>query len=442
MTDYLINRNGYYYYFRRVPRHIAPYDSRNYIKISLKTKDQSTARKRAIIQNESVERFWREIATSPAGSSQQDERYRVAVETARLHGFIYRDITDITVHAELGELVDRLLALKEAQQEGRDSTAVRHALVGTAEKPTILLSQAFDLFRPRCADRLGGKSDHQIRKWENPRRQALNNFIQVVGDKAIANITRKDVIAFQEWWLDRISEEGLKSDGANKNLRHLKDILDSVFVGSNIEPPVDVDTLFAKTKLRANNDSRKSYDAAHVQDVLLKSDVLKGLNAESRALIYMMADTGTRVAEITGLVRRDIRLDGTIPFIHIRSNERRGLKTPHSDRQIPLVGAALYAAQRFPEGLSRYSTADSASTQINKYFRHHGLNPSREHSLYSLRHTFKDRLRDVQAPEEVIDNLMGHKSRGPKYGRGHILETKLEWLTKIAFDPPREKNWL
>lgn len=64
------------------------------------------------------------------------------------------------------------------------------------------------------------------------------------------------------------------------------------------------------------------------------------------------------------------------------------------------------------------------------------LSPSEGQSLYSLRHTFKDRLRDIQAPEEVIDNLMGHKSRGPKYGRGHILETKLEWLNKIAFQAP------
>ncbi|MEW8332977.1 MAG: hypothetical protein AB2692_18730, partial [Candidatus Thiodiazotropha sp.] len=59
-----------------------------------------------------------------------------------------------------------------------------------------------------------------------------------------------------------------------------------------------------------------------------------------------------------------------------------------------------------------------------------------KHTLYSLRHTFKDRLRDAQAPEEIIDELMGHKKSGPKYGRGHILERKYEWMEKIAFQPP------
>jgi hypothetical protein len=55
------------------------------------------------------------------------------------------------------------------------------------------------------------------------------------------------------------------------------------------------------------------------------------------------------------------------------------------------------------------------------------------HTLYSLRHCFKDRLRDAEAPEEIIDELMGHKTRGPKYGRGHQLEKKLKWMQKIAF---------
>lgn len=45
-----------------------------------------------------------------------------------------------------------------------------------------------------------------------------------------------------------------------------------------------------------------------------------------------------------------------------RANDKQGLKTAHSDRQITLVGAALFAAEQFPEGLSRYSSADSAAT--------------------------------------------------------------------------------
>ena len=65
------------------------------------------------------------------------------------------------------------------------------------------------------------------------------------------------------------------------------------------------------------------------------------------------------------------------------------------------------------------------------------MRPTPEHSAYSLRHTFKDRLRDygeMGAPEEIIDELMGHKKPGLNYGRGHKLETKHKILSDIAYD--------
>lgn len=436
MSDHIIKRNGYYYYFRRVPKHLAEYDSRSHIKISLKTKDKDIARKRALVQNETIEKFWRELVSSPQPKAQQGNLYKKAVKTARVHGFAYRDISDLTENAGLGELVDRMLALQNAQDSQKETRTVRRALSGTANEPQIKLSQSWDIFRPKSADRLIGKSDHQIRKWENPRRLALENFIKAVGDKNIIDITRKDVLSFQEWWLNRVTDEGLNPVSANKNFRHIKDILERVYIATDLEPETDVDTLFAKIKLKAPENSRNSYEADYVQKVFLNSDALSGLNDEARALIYIMADTGARVAEITGLMADDIKLNAKIPYIHIRSNNRGGLKTAQSERQIPLVGSALYGIQMFPHGLQHYTNADSVSTLINKYFRAHELNPMKGQSLYSLRHTFKDRLRDVQAPEEVIDNLMGHKSRGPKYGRGHILETKLEWLNKISFNIP------
>jgi len=439
MSEYLIERNGFYYYYRRVPKHLKPYEKRTYIKVSLKTKEKNVARKRAMIQNEAVERFWRELVTSPARPGDREDRFREAVRAARLHGFVYRDISDIASNAELGEVVDRLLAFKQSGASERDGSELRDALFGTASEAQILLSEAFAIFRPRCVDRLAGKTDHQIRKWENPRRLAFKNFIEAVGDKPISKVTRKDVLAFQEWWLERIRSDGVNAHTANKHFGYVKDILDTVFVACDIEPAADAQALFARVKLKAADDSRRSYEASYVQDVLLDSGEPNGMNLEARAHVYFMADTGARVGELFRLLPEDIFLEAEIPFIHIRANEKQGLKTAHSDRQIPLVGAALFAAQQFPQGLSRYSSADSASTQIHKFFRENRLNPTKDHSLYSLRHTFKDRLRDVQAPEEVIDNLMGHKSRGPKYGRGHILETKFEWLRRIAFDVSRIK---
>ena len=91
------------------------------------------------------------------------------------------------------------------------------------------------------------------------------------------------------------------------------------------------------------------------------------------------------------------------------------------------------AFQQFSEGFEHRGNPDNFSAAVNKYLRIHKLKPTEQHSIYSLRHTFKDRLRDIEAPEEIIDGLMGHKKSGPKYGRGHKLETKQKWMKKIAF---------
>jgi len=147
-----------------------------------------------------------------------------------------------------------------------------------------------------------------------------------------------------------------------------------------------------------------------------------------------MADTGARESELIGLRVEDIILEKDIPYIWIRPRKNRALKTPTSERKIPLVGSSLFAFTQLPSGFTHYRNADTASTTINKYLRENDLKPTPSHSLYSLRHTFKDRLRDAEAPEEIIDELMGHKKSGPKYGRGHILERKYEWLQKIAFN--------
>jgi len=136
MSDYIIKRNEYYYYFRRVPKDLAEYDSRKHIKISLKTKDKDTARKRAIFQNDTIEKFWRDIVTNPENTEQHGKLYRKAVKAARIHGFAYRDITDITENAGIGELVDRMLAMQSAQTKQTENKKVSTNLGASQSKVT------------------------------------------------------------------------------------------------------------------------------------------------------------------------------------------------------------------------------------------------------------------------------------------------------------------
>ena len=106
-------------------------------------------------------------------------------------------------------------------------------------------------------------------------------------------------------------------------------------------------------------------------------------------------------------------------------------------REIPLVGAALAALKAKPEGFPRYRDNSSTfSATTNKFLLENGLRPTEDHTVYSLRHSFKDRLIAAEAQDSLIDSLMGHDTHKPKYGKGPSLELKLKYLQRIAFKPP------
>ena len=129
-------------------------------------------------------------------------------------------------------------------------------------------------------------------------------------------------------------------------------------------------------------------------------------------------------------------LDAAIPHVRIMADGRR-LKTEDSERDIPLVGVALKALTLRPRGFPKYrDKATSLSATVNKYMLENSLRPTRDHSVYSLRHSFRDRLIGAEAPDSLIDSLMGHKTYKPKYGNGPSLELKLKFLELIAFRSP------
>ena len=106
------------------------------------------------------------------------------------------------------------------------------------------------------------------------------------------------------------------------------------------------------------------------------------------------------------------------------------------------MGAALEAlsmALKQSDGLwlfPRYYDASGfkgthASNAINKWLkqRFDGL------TAHSLRHTMRDRLRAVEAPLELIDQIGGWSSVsnvGSRYGSGYKVEQLQIWLERVA----------
>ena len=149
-----------------------------------------------------------------------------------------------------------------------------------------------------------------------------------------------------------------------------------------------------------------------------------------------MIKTGLRPPEIVNLREKTIILNHAIPHVRILADRQR-LETKDSEREIPLVGVALKALTLRPRGFPKYhDNATTLSATVNKYMTENGLRPTRDHSVYSLRHSFRNRLVAVETPDSLIDSLMGHRTYKPKYGKGPSLELKLRFLDMIAFPVP------
>ena len=157
----------------------------------------------------------------------------------------------------------------------------------------------------------------------------------------------------------------------------------------------------------------------------------------------LVSDTGMRLAEAAGLSVSDFNLQGDIPFVEVRKHPWRSLKTSASARVITLSGMALWAANRILHeadtstfAFPRYNrgsrtSSNSASAAINKWLRNYVPAGC---TMHSFRHSVRDRLRAVQCPADIADQIGGWATNGvgQGYGSGYPIEVLHRWLSKIV----------
>ena len=432
MTDCLTRRGSTWHFVRRVPAEFAEIDPRGIIRHSTRIKitEDRVGRRAAHVANTlniELERFWKGLAGKDAKGTVT--RYDEARRNARSLGFDYISNCELIAfpHEKRLERLEALVAKGLTNNAG-----AREALLGTAQRPSFSLSRLFEEYEAATKDEVKDMSPDQIRIWRNSRMRAVSQLVQVVGDKPVADLTHADAIDYSEWWRERVVSDDAAAKTAHKDLGQLSRMLKDTSIRRRLNLP----DIFKGLHLRGETDkSRLPYEPAFIQSRFLDG-ALAGLNEDARFVIYVMIETGLRPSEIVNLRENTIILNAGVPHVRIMADGRR-LKTDDSERDIPLVGVALKALTLRPRGFPTYrDNATSLSATVNKSMLEKGLRPTRDHSVYSLRHSFRDRLVAVETPDSLIDSLMGHKTYKPKYGKGPSLELKLKFLEQIAFRSP------
>jgi len=426
-TDRISLRGGVYYYVRRVPQAFVAFDERVIVRISLKTGERQEAIKGAIVAERELEALWSSLAAQ--GGQDAWRRYHAALERARLEGFVYRSAAEVA-QGKLSDILDRLESLEDRP---RDRSA-RTALLGGEAKPDLTLTAARELWFGYSAGKLLGKRPDQVRRWENPRKLAVKEFVDCIGeDKPIAAVSRDDARKFQDLWLARVRDDGYGRNQMNKQIGHLSTMFSTV----SEELKLGLDPVFAKLAVSELKRARPPFDRAWVEKKILAPGALAGLNLDARVALLVCAETGMGAEEVTSLRAETIHLKAKVPYVSIVSREGAMQKNAeYRPRDIPLVGIALEAMKLRPAGIERYYDKNvTLSSAVNKYLRENKLLQSDKHTLYSFRHSFQDRLTAAEAPDRIQADLMGHKYTREKYGKGPDLTQKRRWLERIAYKP-------
>ena len=401
-------KKGTIYLKRRVPTEYAKVHPSPHVHISLKTDSMAVAAQKAdAVWAELVEGWQLKIEAQDADA---EKRFEAARRIAKSRGFRYVVMSDLAERAPVSEILERVAAIPE----GDHVTAA--ALLGAEAPPVLNVTAALEKFWGYSRAKTDGMTPDQLRRWKNPKVKAVKNFCDVVGDLKLEQIGPDDMQDFQDWWLDRIAEEDLTPNSANKDFSHLHTILTTVAKKARLGfmPPTK-GWRIPQGKPR----TRPSFSDEWLIDRLIPAlvDPACSLNAEARDVLLVMINTGCRPSEITGLRPQDIRLGGPVPHIVI-SAEGRKLKTDTSERTLPLVGVSLEAMQRRKDGFPTYAESPSWSATVNKFLKAHGLQQTKRHTAYSLRHSFEDRQLKAGVDERVRRDLMGHSLGRQRYGDG------------------------
>lgn len=442
-TQYLKQKRGVWYYYRRVPIEYSRLDPRGRISISLKTKSVEVAKMRRDGHAQADEAFWQEQAMLMLSATPGDricfeaaeQRYKAAVGLAMAQGFVYKPVAQIAA----GPLEDIIARLKATDAYVEPTERKTEALLGGAPEPSenIRVSQVLELFFTKIAfDDVYNKSEAQKKSWRKTKETSVKYFIEVIGDIPFDKITREIAIEYRDWWLDKMKPEDpeqkpVKPNTVNRHIGNMKSLWDRyhAYIGQP-EAANPFKGFFFKGK---SGGKRLPFKNEWVREKILVPGVLDYIHHELLAAIYIGIETGARLSEIVCLEKADIRLNADVPHIYIRPKTNRQLKTPDSERKIPLIGVALPAAHLVVNGFQHYFDKSlGVSAMIAKIFRLRGLRPTEQHVFYSFRHSFEDRMKEARLDFELRCKVMGHKNSRPEYGTGGSLEYVRDELKKIA----------
>jgi len=366
-------KDGIFYYSRRVPSDLRNHYSKPRIVQSLRTRSQSAAARASLILTSRLEEYWLSLRVQ---KFELPKRYLISGS----------DSSESSTLPNIQEALEEYFRLKG---EGKDKYF--YALTN----------------------------------------RNIGYLIECLGIRSLDLYSTADAARLRDWLVGR----NLSPATIKRIFSTIKSVI-NLFIA---ERGLDIKNPFSGVYLPAQ-ENKKTRHPISFENINKLRIACEAKNDELRWLVALLIDSGMRLSEALGLKKSDLCLNDELPYVSIREHEHRRLKTANSVRKVPLIGISLWAANQINQRngeycFPRYVNADScnrnsASAALNKWVK--TVCQSND-VIHGLRHAFRDRLRAVQTPSEVIDQLGGwsHKSIGESYGDGYPLDVLMIWMKEI-----------
>jgi integrase len=244
---------------------------------------------------------------------------------------------------------------------------------------------------------LDAKSEGKSKTFWQSADRCTKFVFDLLGDRPIDTYERNEVNQIRDAYV----QSGLSRSSIKRNLSTIRAIVNFAARETGLSEV----NAFSGIYLGEDDQSKRKKRPSFPNKIIRKiQHECYEVNDQARWLIAMVSDSGMRLSEAAGLLISDIRLDTEIPHVTLRHHPWRRLKTADRERNVPLLGASLWAAQQAVENAQskflfpRYCSekeckANSASAALNKW-----ISPRSPQGcvIHSFRHSMRDRLRAVE----------------------------------------------
>ncbi len=448
------SRHGIWKYRRAIPQALRLAAGKREFNASLYTRDEVAAQLAYVKVHGETEAYLTTLsrmAANPKSANSDKEIWELGqaylrkmrmpyVPLAGLKAQEYYDEGPSQFEQRLEDVADLGIDIDDPRERDCEINASwkAKALLGDLKKPQFCMSDALRVYLDQRAPELAAMSPNQAKRYRLNKESAVNSLEKALGaDRVHACLIRADARSLRDYFRSR----GLAISTVNKHVGTIATIwkvaaqdqevaLANPFMGHTIPDPVPP------------IEKRSPLSPDEVRLLLARRS---HMNAELALILTLLACTGARIAEITGLCSNDfVRGNSTsTPHIILRPNGLRTLKNHSSRRSVPVLGDALKSLAAMVEAKSpdsnqpifkRYSGDNgptNASAALMKQLKAAGITDKKK-TIHSLRHTIKQALRDVECPKDVSDAIQGHSSgdASASYGSGHSIEVMARWFQK------------